>query len=105
MSKTSNIRLTEPRPEVEVHLPDGRILSGLRGAKVGDFLNVVANSFAAPVAAAMINGDLRELTYPVKIKSIVQPVTMADPDGARIYRRSLTFLLEMAFNDLFPKAL
>jgi len=26
------------------------------------------------------------------------------PDGARIYRRSLTFLLEMAFADLFPDA-
>jgi uridine kinase len=29
---------------------------------------------------------------------------MSEPDGARIYRRSLTFLLEMAFNDLFPEA-
>ena len=32
------------------------------------------------------------------------PVTMSYPDGARIYRRSLTFLLEMAFTDLFPDA-
>jgi uridine kinase len=103
MSKTSNIHQTQPRPEVEVHLPDGRILSGRRGAKIGDFLEVVAGSFDAPIVAAVINGDLRELTYPVKIESIVQPVTMADPDGARIYRRSLTFLLEMAFSDLFPK--
>ena len=31
------------------------------------------------------------------------PVTMADADGARIYRRSLTFLLSAAFSDLFPK--
>jgi uridine kinase len=103
MSKTSNIRLTEPRPEVEVHLPDGRILSGLRGASVGDFLHTVVSSFDAPIVAAIVNGDLRELTYPIKVESIVQPVTMADADGARIYRRSLTFLLEMAFIDLFPK--
>jgi uridine kinase len=34
----------------------------------------------------------------------VQPVTMADADGARIYRRSLVFLLETAFEDLFPHA-
>jgi uridine kinase len=32
------------------------------------------------------------------------PVTMADADGARIYRRSLTFLLETAFSVLFSKA-
>jgi uridine kinase len=29
---------------------------------------------------------------------------MSMPDGARIYRRSLTFLLEMAFSDLYPDA-
>ena len=103
MSKTSTFRITQPRPEVEIHLPDGRVLSGPHGASVGDFLHFVAESFEAPVVAAIVNGDLRELTYPIKIESLVQPVTMADPDGARIYRRSLTFLLEMAFGDLFPK--
>lgn len=103
MSKTSKIQLTQLRPEVEIHLPDGRILSGPRGAKIGDFLETVADSFDAPIVAAVINGDLRELTYPIKIESNVQPVTMSNPDGARIYRRSLTFLLEMAFRDLYPK--
>ena len=95
MSKKSKIHLTEPRPEVEVHLPDGRVLSGPRGAKVGDFLEAVADSFEAPVVAAVVNGNLRELTYPIKFESTVRPVEMSEPDGARIYRRSLTFLLEM----------
>ena len=35
----------------------------------------------------------------------IRPVTMADADGARIYRRSLTFLLEAAFVRRFPGAL
>jgi len=105
MSKTSKIQLTQPRPEVEVHLPDGRILSGPRGAKIGDFLEVVADSFDAPFVAAIVNGELRELTYPIKIEANVRPVTMSEPDGARIYRRSLTFLLEMAFSDLYPKGM
>ena len=103
MSKTSKIHLTETRPEVEIHLPDGRILSGPRDAQVGDFLDAIADSFDTPIVAAIINGDLRELTFPIKIESTVKPVTMSDPDGARIYRRSLTFLLEMAFSDLYPK--
>ena len=103
MSKTSKIHLSKPRPEVEVHLPDGRILSGPRGAQVGDFMDAVSDSFAAPVVAAVVNGNLRELIYPITIESIVQPVTTAEPDGARIYRRSLTFLLEMAFSDLYPQ--
>jgi uridine kinase len=92
-----------PRPEVEIHISDGRVISGPRGARVGDFLRSVAGSFEAPVVAAIVNGDLRELTYPVKMESQVQPVTMADADGARIYRRSLTYLLEMVFSELFPK--
>ena len=96
------ITLVSPRSSVEIYLPDGRILSGPRGAKVGEFLETL--EFESEVVAAIINGDLRELTYPVNIESRVVPVRMSDPDGARIYRRSLTFLLEMAFNDLFPEA-
>lgn len=103
MNDQTEIHPVSLRPMVEIHLPDRRILSGPRGAPIGDFLRVVAENFDAPVVATVVNGDLRELTYPIKIESLVQPVTMADPDGARIYRRSLTFLLEMAFSDLYPK--
>jgi uridine kinase len=96
------INLVAPRPSVEIDLPDGRVLSGPRGSKVGKFLQTL--EYEAQLIAAIVNGDLRELTYPITIESRVSPVTMSDPDGARIYRRSLTFLLEMAFNDLFPDA-
>ncbi|HEX9388147.1 MAG TPA: nucleoside kinase, partial [Anaerolineales bacterium] len=96
------INLVSPRSSVEIQLSDGRVLSGPRGAKVGEFLETL--EYNAQLIAAVVNGDLRELTYPINIESRVIPVTMSDPDGARIYRRSLTFLLEMAFTDLFPDA-
>ena len=94
------IQLIHPRSFVEVHLPDGRVLSGPRGAMVGEFL--VALEHESQLVAAIVNGDLRELTYAIAMESRVEPVTISSPDGARIYRRSLTFLLEMAFADLFP---
>ncbi|HLF73636.1 MAG TPA: nucleoside kinase [Anaerolineales bacterium] len=97
---SERIRFVSPSPEVEIHLPDGRVLAGPRGAKVGKFL--AALEYDSGLVAAIVNGDLRELTYPIEIDSRVEPVTMSSPDGARIYRRSLTFLLEMAFTDLFP---
>ncbi len=103
MQQSTPIHSVSLRSTVEVHLPNGSILSGPRGAAVGDFLRVVGEAFAAPIVAAIVNGELRELTYPVNFESQVQPVTMAEPDGARIYRRSLTFLLEMAFGDLYPQ--
>ncbi|MCK6539898.1 MAG: nucleoside kinase [Anaerolineales bacterium] len=97
------IRIISPRAEVEIHLPDGRVLSGPRGAAVGEFLETVEHE--AQLVGAVINGELRELNYPIRIESKVQPVTIADPDGARIYRRSLTFLLEKAFSDLYPEGI
>ena len=96
------IKAISPRAEVEIHLPDGLVLSGPRGAAVGAFLAAVEHD--SPLVAAIVNDELRELTYPIEIESEVKPVIISDPDGARIYRRSLTFLLEMAFADLFPDA-
>lgn len=100
----ATVRFTEPSPEVQIHLPDGRTLCALRGTRLMDFLRPLAEDFGAPIVAAVVNGELRELTYPIQIEAHVRLVTMADADGARIYRRSLTFLLDMAFADLFPQA-
>src|SRR5688500_17776857 len=84
------IKLISPPNEVEIHLPDGRVLSGPRGSKVGEFLSAIEND--SQLVAAIINNDLRELTYPIELESRVEPVTISSPDGARIYRRYLTFL-------------
>ncbi|MGE5222838.1 MAG: nucleoside kinase [Omnitrophica WOR_2 bacterium] len=97
-------QLVSPRPTVEINLPDGRILSGPRGSSVGDFLKAIQGPDSAPIVGAVINGELRELTMPIQIEARVRPVTMAESDGMLIYRRSLTFLLDAAFEDLFPDA-
>ena len=94
------INVVPLRSEVEIRLPDGRVLSGPRGATVGEFLSFIG--YESLLVAAIVNNDLRELTFPIEIESNVAPVLMESPDGARIYRRSITFLLEMAFADLFP---
>ena len=98
------ISLTNPSPTVQLHLPDGRALTGPRGARVGEFLQVVKDDFDAPIIAAIVNNELRELTYSIEMESNCKPVTMDTADGALIYRRSLIFLLELAFADLFPNA-
>lgn len=102
MSK--KIQPVTPRATVEAHLPDGRVISGPRTSSAGEFLEAVAGSIPAPVIGAVVNGELHELTYPLKMDAKLAPVTMADSDGARIYRRSLTFLLETAFAGLFPNS-
>ncbi len=99
-----DIEFVKPRSSVEIHLPDSRVLSGPRNTPVGNFMAALAEEALAPIVGAVVNGELRELTFPVEMDARVRPVTMADADGARIYRRSLTFLLEAAFEELFPDA-
>ncbi len=71
---------------------------------MGVFLHTLPEGKDSPIMGAIVNSEIRELTYPIEMDSKVKPVTMADMDGARIYRRSVTFLLEAAFEDLFPNA-
>ncbi len=102
--KKNQISLKPASKTIQVHLPDGRTLEGPRGAFAGDFLKAIQNELPAPVVGAIINGELHELTYPIQMEASIRPVSVSDADGARIYRRSLTFLLEVAFSRLFPTA-
>jgi uridine kinase len=105
MIANETFQLVEPRSSVEIQLPDGQVIAGPRNAPVGQFLKIIEDKNLPPVVGAVVNGELRELTFPIKMDSAVVPVTMGDADGMRIYRRSLTFLLEAAFETLFPGAI
>ncbi len=91
------------RKEIEIILPDGRTIVGPRGAMIGDFLSILPNWEGSQIVGAVVDGYLRELTFEVGKDSIVKPLNMSSSDGSKIYRRSLTFLLETSFEDLFPE--
>lgn len=100
-SSNTTIYFDEPSQEVQIHLPDGRVLSGPRGATVLEFLELLMDEGGPQIVGAVINRELRELTYPISVEAEVIPVTMGTADGMRIYRRSLTMLLETSFVELF----
>lgn len=97
-------KIKSDRPTIEIILPDGRVYTGLRGASLAILLKALPEWDNPPIMGAVVNGELRELTYPVEMDAKVRHITMADDDGARIYRRSLTFILGAAFEELFPEA-
>ena len=98
------IKIKETQREtVEVIFNDGTIMSGPRNTPIGEFMEKYQDPQQPMIVGAIVNNDLRELTFPVVMDSTVSPVTMAETDGGRIYRRSLTFLLEVAFMELFPE--
>ncbi|HPC05779.1 MAG TPA: nucleoside kinase [Anaerolineaceae bacterium] len=93
----------KPRESVELTLSDGRIITGKRGGKLEDFVWAVQKPEEPLIVGAILDGHLRELTYPVKQDGQATLLSMEDSDGARIYRRSLVFLLEVAFRSCFPE--
>lgn len=90
-----------PQDMVDIFLPGGKVVCGPRGSTVEEFLKALPDWEDQQIVGAIINGELRELTYPIKREADVLPINMADPDGARIYRRSLIYLLEAAYEELF----
>jgi len=103
-SEKPNIQITEKmRDTVEVVMADGTVITGPRYTPVGDFIKIYQDLKKPQIVGAIVNHDLRELTFAISSDAKVSPVSMTDSDGARIYRRSLTFLLEVAFLELFPK--
>ena len=93
----------KPRESVELTLSDGRIITGKRGGTLEEFVRVVQKPEDALIVGAILDGQLRELTYPLSHDGQATLLTMEDTDGARIYRRSLVFLLEVAFRSCFPE--
>lgn len=104
MRDLTSIRPARPRDTVQIWLDDGHIFEGPKGTALEDFMLAAGTDPNAPAVAALIDDELRELTYRVGGDIEVTPVTMADSDGMRIYCRSLVFLLATAVHELFPEA-
>jgi uridine kinase len=96
-----SIQRTQPRDTVQVTLPDDTVLSGPLGTTTGEFL-VAYDNFDAPLMGVAVNGELRELTYPLHHDATLSPILLNSSDGGRIYRRSLVLLLATAAGELWP---
>ena len=99
--KSSDVRPAELRSTVQIQLPDGRVFEFARGAPLVDVFRVAYDRDNQPVAA-IIDGELVESSRPLDWDIDVQPVFLTDSDGARIYARSLSFLLVIVVRELFP---
>ncbi len=105
MASKEEFHFVEPRQNAEIHLSNGEVISGPLGGTLEEFLYLLEERGTPPIVGAIVNGKLTELSYPVMMDVEVRPITMEDSDGMRFYRRSLTFLLESAFSDLYPDAI
>jgi uridine kinase len=93
----------QARDTAQVWFDDGRVFEGPVATPLEDFVRASNPDPQIPTVAALIDDELRELTYRVEEDIEVTPITMAHSDGFRIYRRSLDFLLVTAAHELFPE--
>ena len=99
-----SVHRTKPRRTAQVRFPDGRTFEAPVGTPVEEYIQAAFPDSPVLAIAALVNGELRELTYPMQSDARVDPVFLSDSDGVRIYRRSLAFLLVTAVRELFPEA-
>jgi uridine kinase len=97
------IRRVPIRQTAQARFADGEAYEGPAGTTLEEFMLAARPKTRGRIVAALLNGRLRELSYPLNSDALLIPVTMADSDGVRIYRRSLSFLMIAAAAACFPE--
>jgi len=87
---------------LKVTLENGKTLECKPGTIVGSLCPAPRADSGLDYIAALVNNDTASLSYPLTTNCSVRFLTMADPNGWRIYRRSLCFLLAKTVKELYP---
>lgn len=95
---------TNPRDDIIAELDNGTHYRAARHTTIEAVLIQAVQDGVypsePPIIACVCDGRLRELSYPLTNDVKLKPVTLADSDGGRIYRRSLIFLMTTALDEL-----
>jgi uridine kinase len=73
-----------------------------KGTRIEELAKGRAGKKGALIVAALVDNEIRELTYPIEKDCSISFIDLSTEDGMRIYERSLNFLLIKAVHDLFP---
>ncbi|MDR1129398.1 MAG: nucleoside kinase [Prevotellaceae bacterium] len=72
------------------------------GITLHEVYNDIKPQLSSSVLAAIVNNELKELSYELYNPKILKFIDISDPDGMRTYIRSLTFLLQAAVKRVLP---
>jgi uridine kinase len=89
---------------IHIAFEDGRSLEVPSGTPLRDIDENPVDANGLHYLCALVNNDVVSLSYPLEVDSQVQLLTMTNPHGWRIYRRSVSFLLGKVVKELFPHA-
>src|SRR5688572_19430696 len=90
--------------QVTVTLPDGSSRSVPAGAPVLDVATAISPRLGKAALAAVVDGRLVDLTFPLTGDAVVRIVTPDSPEALPLLRHSTAHLLAAAVTNLFPSA-
>lgn len=104
---------SNPPENAFVTMPDGTVWRARVGTPVEAYFKAASPIYipmlrrpgdddSKTLVAAVVDGELRELTYPATRDVRVKPVFLHSGDGLRIYRRALSLLMLVAADELYP---
>jgi threonyl-tRNA synthetase len=89
---------------VTVTLPDGSSRTAPAGTLVREVAEGISPRLAKAALAAIVDGKLVDLSYPIVGDAAVRIVTADSPEALALYRHSTAHLLAAAVTGLFPGA-
>ncbi|HXW04019.1 MAG TPA: threonine--tRNA ligase [Vicinamibacterales bacterium] len=90
--------------DISVTLPDGSSRRVPAGTTAGAVAEEISPRLATAAVAAVVNGQLVDLTCPLRADARVRIVTPDSPEALGLYRHSTAHLLAAAVTNLFPGA-
>jgi threonyl-tRNA synthetase len=90
--------------EISVTLPDGSSRRLPAGSTPGDVAGQISPRLAKAALAALVDGKLVDLTYPLQKDASVRILTADNPDALPLVRHSTAHLMAAAVTHLFPGA-
>lgn len=78
----------------------GELTEFVKGTTFQELSKKVQHKFAAPIILAQQNNRLKELTSTIKKSDRIEFYDLTNPDGMRVYHRSVSFLMIKAAKDI-----
>jgi threonyl-tRNA synthetase len=87
---------------ITVKLPDGTEKSLPEGSTAQELAQSIGPGLARAAMASVVNGQIRDLRYPLKDGDTVRLLTTKDPEALEVLRHSAAHILAQAVQNLWP---
>ncbi len=90
---------------ITIKIKDGEAVEAEPGVTAGEVLSAnLSKKKRKNLILARVNGELRDLSFPLTEDSEVEPVFARDPDALDVLRHSTSHLMAQAVKELYPDA-